>query len=246
MREDDFLELCQRWLGSKHFHHVVTLNPEMVMLAETHEGFSRAVQHADIRVPDGSGLIWAHWYIRSQFWSLLPSLIAFSFRHAERIPGVDIVVNLCRIAAHRGLPVYLLGGTAAQVSGAAEFLKRQFPDLIIQTSKDHSFDVTGPPAILEDIRAKQPHILFVAYGAPGQTLWIEKNRNQLPSVRIATGVGGAFAILSEATVRAPRWLRRLNLEWLWRLLLEPARFPRIWRAVVAFPRLVHRQKKADT
>jgi len=96
---------------------------------------------------------------------------------------------------------------------------------------------------LTDIAEKKPDILLVAYGAPKQTLWLEKHLANLPSVRIAIGVGGAFAILSEDKPRAPRWLQRLNLEWLWRLFLEPSRWRRIWNATIEFPKLVHAQRK---
>lgn len=241
---DAFKELCARWLASGTFHHIVTLNPEMVMEAETNRQFRDALQSADIRVPDGAGLVWAHWFIRSQFWSLWPSLMAFPFRAVERITGVDTVNLLAKLCEERNVPLYLLGGTQQQVTKTAERLRQQFPGLIVAASPDHQYDPAGPASILADIQAKGPHVLLVAYGAQKQTIWIEKHRTELASVRIAVGVGGAFAILSEDTPRAPEWLRRLNLEWLWRLILEPKRLPRIWRATVLFPRLINQQKVA--
>jgi N-acetylglucosaminyldiphosphoundecaprenol N-acetyl-beta-D-mannosaminyltransferase len=244
--QEDFLKLCQSWLTGGGLHHIVTLNPEMVMLAVGHSAFRRAVASADIRVPDGAGIIWAQWYIRSQFWSLIPSLAAFSFRHIERITGIDTIAHLSKLAAAQGKAVYLLGGMQAQARGTARYLKQKFPNLLVYTSADHTFDLRGPSDILEDINEKRAEILLVAYGAPAQTLWIEKNRSRLSHVHIAIGVGGAFAILSEEKPRAPRLLRQLNLEWSWRLLLEPSRLPRIWQAVVAFPRLIHQQKRKST
>ncbi|MEK7557234.1 MAG: WecB/TagA/CpsF family glycosyltransferase [Patescibacteria group bacterium] len=237
-----FLALCKMWLHSAEFQHIVTLNPEMVVEAESDDEFCKAVQRADIRIPDGAGLIWAQWYIRSEFWALFPSLLAFSFRHVERIPGVEVVYALADMCADEGLPLYLLGGTAAQVEGARRRLQKKFPGLHVFVSPEHTFDVAGPPEIIRDIQGHGPAVLLVAYGAPKQTLWIERHRQDLPTVRIAVGVGGAFAILSEEKRRAPRWMRHLNVEWLWRLLLEPSRFPRIWQAVVKFPQLIRRQK----
>lgn len=241
---NDFLALTRDWLQGDGFHHVVTLNPEMVMTAEQDVAFRSAVAAADLRVPDGAGLIWARWYIRSQFWSLWPSLAAFPFIHAERVSGVDTLQALMKVAADEHHSVYLLGGTQSQVTKTAERLKAQWPAATIYTSSDHQWNVAGPQEILDDIAAKRPSLLFVAYGAPAQTLWIEAQRHRLPSVRLALGVGGAFAILSEERPRAPYWLRKFNVEWLWRLLLEPSRLPRIWRATVLFPLLIHRQKKA--
>lgn len=247
MRPDTFQNLVKIWLTDpqeKRLHHIVTLNPEMVMAAEVNTSFRAAVNAADIRVPDGAGLIWAQWYIRSQFWSFIPSLLAFSFRQVERITGVATVKLLAKQAAEYQQSVYLLGGTPAQVSRTAKLLTKRWPGLTVYTSQAHAFDPAGPRDIIQDIQAKQPAILLVAYGAERQIPWIEQHRAQLPSVRIAVGVGGAFAILSEDKPRAPRFLQQLNLEWLWRLLLEPARLPRIWRATVKFPLLIARQKAA--
>ncbi|MEX0650206.1 MAG: WecB/TagA/CpsF family glycosyltransferase [Candidatus Andersenbacteria bacterium] len=239
---DEFLEQAKTWLSEDTFHHVVTLNPEMVLLAEHDARFREAVGAAELRVPDGSGLIWARWYLRSEFWSLLPSLVAFSFRSAERVSGVDLVTKLSELALQAGESVYLLGGTVYQNTHTRQYLNRKFPELSVHASPHHTFDVTGPESILQDIQEKKPSVLFVAYGAPKQSVWIETHRKNLPSVRIAVGVGGAFAILSEDRPRAPHFFRKRNLEWLWRLLLEPSRLPRIWNAVVRFPAMVHRQK----
>lgn len=227
-----FWTITEKWLNSNHFHHVVTLNPEMVVQAEGDTAFREAARKATLRIPDGAGLVWAQWYIRSEFWALLPSLFAFSFRHVERIPGVEVVYMLASACAERGLPLYLLGATASQVEGTAARLRKKFPNLTIFASDSD----------IEDIQKRQPAVLLVAYGAPKQTIWIEQHRQDFPSVKIAVGVGGAFAILSEERPRAPRWMQRLNMEWLWRLLLEPTRLPRIWRAVVTFPKLIRRQK----
>lgn len=245
MRGEEFLRLAQGRLTGSDFTHIVTLNPEMVMAAQSHQDFKSALAAATWRVPDGSGLIWARWYLRSQFWSLWPSLLAFPFIQVERVTGVEAVLSLSAVAAQEHKRVYLLGGTPYQVSKTAELLQRKYPALTVASSPAHTFTIEGPQKILDEIKAIQPALLFVAYGAPAQTVWIERHRTALAEagVRIAIGVGGAFAILSEATPRAPAFLRRLNVEWLWRLVLEPARIPRIWQATIRFPLLVRNQKK---
>lgn len=243
LSRDTFLALCRSWMTSGVFHHVITLNPEMVVAAEHDIAFRSAVDRADLRIPDGAGLIWAHWFLRSHFWWLLPSLIAFAFRHVERIPGVEVVEDVARECEKTGQSLYLLGGTLAQVEGSAARLKRRFPKLALHTSPNHVFDLRGPDAVIRDIHLKKPAVLLVAYGAPWQTIWLEKHRADLKDVRLAIGVGGAFAIISEEKPRAPKWLRKMNLEWLWRLGLQPQRLPRIWRATVTFPRLIQQYKR---
>lgn len=230
MSPEEFMRLCSRWLTSDKFHHVVTLNPEMVMLAEGNDAFREAVQAAEARVPDGAGLVWAWWYLRSSYWPLLPSLLTFLWQPVERVTGVDAIMTLGRLCQERGLSIYLLGATKKQRQKTAVRLTSRFAEL----------SVAMPP---ERIHDQRPTVLLVAYGAPKQTLWIERQREHMPSVRIAMGVGGAFAMLSEGLPRAPQLLRALNLEWLWRLYLEPRRWPRIWQATVRFPLLMRRQKK---
>lgn len=240
-----FLRVCKAWLDSASFHHVVTLNPEMVLLAERDQQFAEAVGAADLRVPDGAGLIWAQWFIRSEFWSLWPSLIALAFRKVERVQGVDVVEHLAEMCADRSKSIYLLGGTASEVDKTAKRLTKKYPALTLHTSRDHALDMNGPSDVISDIQEKKPDVLFVAYGAPAQSVWIDRHQTELPSVKIAIGVGGAFSILSEEKPRAPRWMRTLNIEWLWRLALEPSRLPRIWRATIKFPLYIQRQKDSS-
>lgn len=242
LTKEEFLQLCRDWLTHDQFHHIVTLNPEMVMEAEQNDNFRTAVSSAEIRVPDGAGLIWARWYLRSAFWPLLPSLAGFMFHNVERITGVDTVLDLAALCEQMGVSMYLLGGTLPQNSKAALVLRQRFPKLVLESSPAHVFSLDGPKAILDHIQKIRPAVILVAYGSPKQILWIERNRQHFPSVKIAVGVGGAFAILSEERRRAPRLLRQLNLEWLWRLILEPRRLPRIWQATVRFPLRIKRQK----
>src|SRR3989344_5929998 len=84
----DFASLCAQWLRENTCRHIVTLNPEMVVEAQHNHAFAQAVKAADIRVPDGAGIIWAHWYMRSPSWPLLPSLMSFSLHSVERITGI--------------------------------------------------------------------------------------------------------------------------------------------------------------
>lgn len=242
MTVDDFRNMSINWLNEDHLRHIVTLNPEMVMLAEKSPAFREALAGADVRVPDGAGIIWARWFIRSNFWSLVPSLLAFPFITVERITGIDALLLLARLCEQQQKSVYLVGGTAAESRLTGKLLRQRYPHLSVFISPAHAFDIDGPSSVVADIAAKKPAVLFVAYGAAKQTAWIEKNKQHFLHVKIAMGVGGAFSMLSEERPRAPRWLQRLNLEWLWRLLLEPSRLPRIWQATVVFPNLIRRQK----
>ncbi|HLD26033.1 MAG TPA: WecB/TagA/CpsF family glycosyltransferase [Candidatus Andersenbacteria bacterium] len=236
MEPREFATRCRQALEGQELHHVVTLNPEMVMLAEQHDSFRTAARAAAVRVPDGAGLVWARWYLRSAFWPLWPSLLAFLWQRVERVTGVDTVVLLGQLCNEEHQLLYLLGGTLYQREKTAARLRTLYPGIRIAASDND----------LADIQRQRPAVLLVAFGAPKQTEWIEQQRAQLVGIKIAVGVGGAFAMLSEDLPRAPQWLRRLNLEWLWRLYLEPRRWRRIWRATIAFPLLIKRQKMSYT
>lgn len=140
----------------------------------------------------------------------------------ERIAGSDFVWDLARLAAERGYTMQLMGGKEGVAQEAAEKLK-------IKNAKLKIAD-------------ENPDILLVALGHVKQEKWIAKHLSELPGVKVAMGVGGALDFIAGRVARAPRLLRLLGLEWLWRLALQPWRVPRIWRAVVVFPWLVLRAK----
>lgn len=224
------LQRCESFLRGTRLHHVVTANPEMLLHARRHYSYAATLQHADLVLPDGIGLVVA------ARWSRYPL--------PERIPGVEFFLELCQLAAREGKRVFLLGGWGGVVTNVADQLRQKIPHLNVSAfTPDHSAD--APPAALWDALASiQPGLLFVAYGVPKQERWIAQHRARLESlgVRIALGVGGTFDMLSGRLPRAPHWIRRSGLEWLWRLRLQPRRFPRAFRAAVMFPLAVVRER----
>lgn len=242
LKLDDFREIARRWLGEDRFHHIVTLNPEMIMLAQNDREFKEALEAADLRVPDGAGIIWARWYLRSKYWSLWPSLAAFAWQPVERISGVDMVEDLAKLSARAGRPLFLTGGRPGAGDATKSKLIKRLPDLEIIVRPEINFEVGGPADLVAEINSIKPGVLLAAFGAPKQTIWLESLREKLRGVSIAAGVGGAFEILSEDLPRAPQALRQYNMEWLWRLYLQPARLPRIWQAIFKYPNLIRKQK----
>jgi N-acetylglucosaminyldiphosphoundecaprenol N-acetyl-beta-D-mannosaminyltransferase len=158
------------------------------------------------------------------------------------VTGVDAVEKLAGLCWKEKRGIYLLGGEKEEVERVTSRLVDKFAGLRISVAAEHLFDEHGPDYVLKDIAEKKPAVLLVAYGAPKQTIWLENQRDKLPGVCVGVGVGGAFDILGEKLPRAPKLLRAMNIEWLWRFYLEPARAPRIWQAVVSFPLLIRKQK----
>lgn len=202
-------------------HQVITVNPEFVMAAQRLPAFRTVINQADLRLPDGVGLLWA---ARHQGTPL-----------RERVAGSDMVPLIARQAARLGHTLFLLGAGPGVAQRTALELTRQAPGIAVVGTCAGSPAAEDEDRILTLIRERSPDILFVAYGAPQQDLWIARNRERL-EVPVAMGVGGAFDFLAGVTRRAPPWVQRLGLEWLHRLLQEPWR----WRRQLAIPHFMWR------
>jgi N-acetylglucosaminyldiphosphoundecaprenol N-acetyl-beta-D-mannosaminyltransferase len=136
-------------------------------------------------------------------------------------------------AAQTGWRLYLLGAGPGVAEKTAEILRARYPGAQIVGAYAGSPADADAPEIIGRIRAARPDVLFVAYGAPKQDLWIACYRDAL-GVPVMMGVGGAFDHIAGIRKRAPWWVQRLNLEWLYRLITQPWR----WRRQLALPRFV--------
>lgn len=212
-------------------HHVTTVNPEFVMTARQNPEFARVLNASDLAVPDGVGLALAARWTGQEL--------------RGRVPGVELVERVAALCARRGWRIFFLGAAPGVAADAAAVLLRRYPELTIAGCYAGSPRVEDEPALRERIRAAHAHVLLVAFGSPTQDLWIARNQPSL-QVPLAIGVGGTFDYLSGRVRRAPAWMRRLGLEWLFRLVRQPWRWKRIWTAVVRFPLAVRRAHRQPT
>jgi len=204
-------------------HHVMTPNSEMLVEAKRNKQFRKILQSTSLNIPDSVGLL----HMARLTGQRLP----------ERVAGVDTVRTLCRkLSRHH--PVFLLGAGEGIAVKAAKELKKMNAHLQIVGTHAGSPRDEDVKEIIAKIQEAKPHLLLVAFGAPAQDLWINEHLKELPSVRVAMGVGGTFDFLAGKQKRAPLWMRTVGLEWLVRLVWEPKRVGRIFKAVVVFPILV--------
>ena len=222
-------QLCTDFLNGERTFRIYTPNPEILLRARADRDYADVLNAADLALPDGTGV------------ALVQSLRAR--RRVRRWPGVEIGALLLELAAEQGVTVAFLGGAGDVAERAAARWRTRLPGLRIEVVGaglpiDHD-GMARPferdPEIVEEIRAAAPAIVLVGLGAPKQERWIARHAGDLPTVRIAIGIGGAFDMWAGSLRRAPRFLHRIGLEWVWRLVLEPARLPRIVRATVVFP-----------
>ncbi len=214
-----WLDLIAEWIASNHVHHVCTINPEFIVIARHDINFHNILSRADLCVPDGVGLLWAARHLGKP----LP----------ERVTGSDGVPRIAEHAAQTGWKLYFLGAAPGVADKAASVLRQQHPTLQIVGIYSGSPAPDEEDAIIEMINASDADILFVAYGAPEQDKWIARNLPRL-RVKMAMGVGGSFDFIAGIIPRAPLWMRRYGIEWLYRLYLQPWR---IWR-MLRLPRFV--------
>jgi exopolysaccharide biosynthesis WecB/TagA/CpsF family protein len=157
----------------------------------------------------------------------------------ERISGVDLMIDICQLAARLDKKVFLLGGKPGVAQATAEELSLKIPNLKIYWKLEignWKFKASQKDdiEIVKNINEIKPDILFVALNHPKAQYWIDENLDKLSSVKVAMGVGGAFDFLSGKVSRAPKVFQNLGLEWLYRLIRQPWRLPRILTATVKF------------
>jgi len=228
--ESEVIDLIRRAVRDKQKTQLATINNEFIVEAQKNSEFREVLNKCDLAIAESTGVVWA---VKRLYGEKI-----------ARLPGADLFEEICDAAASEGWRIFLFGGAEGVALQAARSLRTKRPRLQVSGILDGVPVTADNPSseIIEQINCSKTDILFVALGAPKQDLWIAKNLPSL-NVKVAVGVGGTFDFAAGKIKRAPRWLRKIGLEWLYRLMREPRRFKRIWTATVTFPLLVYRVKK---
>jgi N-acetylglucosaminyldiphosphoundecaprenol N-acetyl-beta-D-mannosaminyltransferase len=212
------LAILRERLATRTPCSVTTPNPEIVMAARTDAEFRAVLNRSGLNIPDGIGL-------------LLAARLAGQ-RLREHVQGTDLVLRLADDSARAGHRWFLLGGQGDVAERAGRALSRHYPGLCIAGATPGSPRPEADAQTRATIQAAGPiDVLLVAYGAPRQERWLDRNLVAL-GIPVGIGVGGVFNYLSGDAPRAPAWVRRLHFEWLHRLISQPWR----WRRQLALPR----------
>lgn len=199
------------WVAEGGPHQMATVNPEFVMTARRDPAFRDVLERADLCLPDGVGITLAARYLGRPL--------------RERVAGVDLVEALAARGAAEGWRIFLLGAAPGVAEQAAAVLKARHPGLAIAGTYAGSPRPEEEEDIVQRVRAARTDILLVAYGAPAQDLWLARNLART-GAKVGVGVGGALDYIAGIVPRAPRWMRRIGLEWLYRLVRQPWRWRR--------------------
>lgn len=211
-------------LRSDGAHYVVTPNPEIVEVCRENPEAMRAVNGADLVLPDGIGVVKG------------AAMLGTPLK--EKTPGIEFAAHLMERMAEEGLTLYLLGAKPGVAELAAEKLAAQYPGLKLAGTHDGYFKEDGP--VVEAIRESGADCVFVCLGAPKQELWMAKN-GPATGARLLCGLGGSLDVFAGTVERAPKFWSDHGLEWFYRLCKEPKRIGRMMKLPLF---LVHvRQEK---
>lgn len=217
---EEAVNRLEQFIKSKTCHQVATVNAEMVMLAKQDEEFAQILRHAALVVPDGAGVVWA---ARRN-----------GFHMPERVAGYDLAQQALKKASEKGYRVFFFGGAPGIAEQARKVAEQLYNGITIVGTRDGFFRPDEESEIVEQIRLAQPEMLLAALGVPKQEKWLYRNLATL-DVPVSIGIGGTFDVMAGVTTRAPLWVQRSNLEWLYRLLSQPRRIIRM----MALPRFVY-------
>ncbi len=228
LNHGETLKKIGEFLNDGKQHYIVTPNPEIILKSHKDEEFFYILNHADLSLADGFGIKLA------------------GFITGERIPrqtGADLTLDLLALADEQQLKILIINreGGLSQQTAIKEALSKKYPKLETLVIDRHRIQPVDHE-LLKRINDFAPTIFFCTFGAPAQEKLIYHNLAKMPSVKVAIGVGGAFDFITGKIKRAPKPMRHIGLEWLWRLIQQPKRIKRIYNATVVFTLVLIRSR----
>ncbi len=219
------IEKIKTFLNDGKQHYIATINPEIILKAQKDAEYRMILNNADIKTPDGFGIILGSIFLNQNIYT--------------RVTGVDLTYKISKFASENGYKIFLLGGRGDCAQIAKTKLETKYKNIKIVGATSGFSDIykiseNENQQIIESIKNSDAQILFVGYGAPFQEKWIYKNLKNMPNIRLAIGVGGTIDFISGKAKRAPKFIRKIGLEWFWRLIREPYRAKRIINATIVY------------
>ncbi len=210
LRFDDQIQTILRWASARESKTVCVANVHMLMEAYWNPDFGTVLHNADLVTPDGMPLVWM--------------MRLLGAHYQDRVAGMDILLKACDLAQKQNVSVFFLGSQAEILSRIRKRLETEFPFLKIAAMEPLPFRPLTPTedeALIKRINSSGAGLVFVSLGCPKQENWIAQHKDTIQAVMI--GLGGVFPVYAGIQRRAPRMMRDLGLEWLFRWLQEPGR-----------------------
>ena len=205
---DETVKLVEKYVQTKTALHLMGVNADKVNEINENEIMKRIVNSCGIINADGASIVMASRYLKKP----LP----------ERVAGIDLMEQLIRLSEAKGYTVYLLGAKQVVVAKTAEVLVEKYPKLRIIVFRNGYFQKSEWQEISNELKEKKPDFVFVGITSPIKEYLIEYLQND-GNNSVFMGVGGSFDVISGMIPRAPLWMQKANLEWLFRVIQEPKR-----------------------
>ncbi|TYZ26770.1 WecB/TagA/CpsF family glycosyltransferase [Selenomonas caprae] len=209
----------QDYMDEKKNVLIATANAEMIMRATHDEELRHILNEAALVVPDGAGTVWAAHHL--------------GYEMPERVAGFDLAQELMRIAPGKKQRVFFFGSAPGVAEKAKAKAEELYPGIEIVGVRNGYFSADDEPEIIAEIKAAKPDLLLAALGVPKQEKWLYQHRDEL-GVPVSIGVGGTLDVMAGVMKRAPLWMQKAKLEWLFRGALQPKRAGRL----LALPKFV--------
>jgi len=216
---EEAVDRVRAMLSQNGPHFLASINPEICVASQQNRSLRATLLAADLGIPDGVGIV-------------LASRLRGG-RLRQRVTGIDLLQELCALAAREGKSVFFFGGADGVAAAAAARLVSQYPGLQVAGTQHGYIKPAEEEAVAVKIAAAAAQIVFVGLGSPRQELFVALH-GEATAARVLMVVGGAFDVLSGRLPRAPHLCRRLGAEWLYRLFMEPRR----WSRVLSLPRFL--------
>jgi len=217
----EVLEEIKKYIVSHNqFCHVVSINPENVIIAQEYKEFNKAIVASQIKIIDGVGIV------------LAAQMLGIPI--GERMTGVDLMGKLMELAESMRLTVLLIGGRQDLALDLAKCYQKQLPQA--KFFGTIGFKNIKKPTKKEEeeiftiVRQYKPHLIFAAFGSPWQELWLDRHKRQFKGI-VCMGVGQGFDVAGGIVQRAPTWVQKIGFEWLYRLFTQPWRWRRQLRLI---------------
>lgn len=217
----------QDYMDEKKNVLIATANAEMIMRATHDKELQAILNDAALVVPDGAGTVWAAHHLGHDM--------------PERVAGFDLAQELMRLAPQRKRRVFFFGSAPGVAEKAKAKAEELYPGIEIVGVRNGFFTEKDEPEIIAQIKEAKPDLLLAALGVPKQEKWLYKHKEEL-GVPVSIGVGGTLDVMAGVMKRAPLWMQKAKLEWLFRGMLQPKRAGRLM-ALPKFVLKVHAAKK---
>lgn len=208
LTSEETVDLVERYVQEKEPLHLIGVNADKINELNRNKRLRKIVNRCGIINADGISVVLASRFLGKP----LP----------ERVAGIDLMESLVKLSANKGYSIYLLGAKQEVVEKTESVLKRRYPELVVSGIRNGYFNQSEWPEVSAVLKGLRPDFVFVGITSPMKEYLVEYLQNDGNNC-VFMGVGGSFDVISGTIPRAPLWVQKMNLEWLFRVIQEPRR-----------------------